>query len=166
MNGNPVSSDATADRSVVLRRFAGEALEVVALAPPPPMTGLIAEPGCRISARPDGDTEVYRVVLPEGYVVRPVDWRRFATEEARMRELLAQCVRDNLEESLFEPWTNAWRDRVVTQLQLALQDLISMFDVRRVSVEPGEVPGERRVMIEAQHVQRRVFSIGLVLREP
>jgi hypothetical protein len=153
-------------REIVLRRFDREPVEIVCLAIPAAAPALVAGPGTAITSHTDGETQVYRVVLPDGYAVRPVDWRRFAMDEARLRELLAQCVRDNLGEALFEPWSDAWRERAVAKLELALQDLGSMFEVLRVLVEPGGVHGERQVVVEARDVQRRVFSVGLVLGEP
>ena len=166
MNTQSTVREAACDRTIVLRRFAGEAVELVAIAAPPAMTGLVAAPGCRIAAWAEGDSWVYRVVLPEGYSLRPVDWRRFATDEAKLRELLVRCLQDNLEDALFEPWTAAWRDRAAARLRLALQDLSSMFEVVEIEIEPGEEAGDRQVRIQGRDVRRQVFHLALLLRAP
>jgi phage tail sheath protein FI len=134
-------------RTIVLRRFQREPVEVVCLELPAAAPALVAGPGCKVSSYADGDTQVYSVMLPDGYVVRPVDWRRFALDEPKMRELLSHCVRDNLAEAVFEPWSSTLADRVLPPLKLALQDLSSMLDVVDVQIEPGDQRDELRVSV-------------------
>jgi hypothetical protein len=58
-------------------------------------------------------------MLPDSYAVRPVDWRRFALDEQKMRELLAQCVLDNSAEALFDPLSSEQADRALPLLMPA-----------------------------------------------
>jgi hypothetical protein len=147
---------------IVLRRFDREPLEIVALTVPAVAPSLEGPRGCTVMAEADGDTRVYFVTLPEGYVVRPVDWRRFATDPERVRERIEMCVRDNLTEAQFEPWSPELRDRTTAQLTLALRDLGSMIDVRGVDYTPGEEPGERSVCVEYTDVDRRHHNVTFV----
>ena len=150
-------------RTIVLRRFEREPVEVVCLEVPPAAPTLVAGPGCKVSSYADGDTQVYSIVLPDGYAVRPVDWRRFALDEPKMRELLAHCVRDNLVDAVFEPWSSELADRVLPPLRLALQDLSSMLDVVDVRLEPGDQQDVWRVGIEVRDVRGHLSTVVIAL---
>jgi hypothetical protein len=147
----------------VLRRFENEAVEIVCLELPAVAPALVASPGCQVTGYADGDTQVYRVALATGYAVRPVDWRRFATDELKVRAMLTRCVRDNLAEAVFEPWSPALADRFVPRLTLALQDLSSMLEVIHVQLEPGDGPDALRVSVELRNVGGRAATVVLVL---
>lgn len=145
-------------RTIALRRFAGEPLEIVALDPPATEPTLEGPRGCRITSRTEKDTQVYHVELPPGYAVRPVDWRRFATDPDELGKRLETCVRDNLAEAMFEPWTEATRAWAVARLTLALDDLRSMITPHEVTCGPDSHPDLRQVCIEFSDVQGQVRS--------
>jgi hypothetical protein len=132
---------------ILLRRFVigavPEALEImptndrIAPAQDPP------EAICRISVMTEGDTQIYSVFLPQGFLIRPADWRRFAYDHARVTELLSLCVRDNLQGLDFVtfgvwPWPDEQREYAETTLMVALADLSSIFDAKSVRFERHE----------------------------
>jgi hypothetical protein len=89
-----------------------------------------------------------------GWLGEAEDWqRRFALVEPKMRELLVQCVRDNLADAAFEPWSSELADRVRPPLKLALQDLSSMLDVVDLRIEPGDQREELRVSVAVRDVR-------------
>ena len=145
-------------RVIVLRRFAGEPLEIVALDPPAAEPTLEGPRGCRITSRMERDTQVYQVELPAGYAVRPVDWRRFATDPDELGRRLETCVRDNLPETTVEAWTEATRAWAVARLTLALEDLRSMITPHEVTCGLDSHPELRQVYIEFSDVRGQVRS--------
>jgi hypothetical protein len=151
-------------RTLILRRLANEPLELVAVPIHPRFFSPRAS-ACRIRAWTDGDSQVFRVELPEGYAVEPVDWRRFAFDQDKMRALLSACVRDNLAESVFEPLTYPTRQHAIAQLTLALADLRSILEVRRVSYELSPKGGERLVTIEGTDVHHAPYSCVVSVRD-
>jgi hypothetical protein len=155
-NGQPV-------RRVALRRFAGESVEVVALNAPSPAPTLEGPRGCRIWSRSDGDTQVYELELPEGYVVRPIDWRRFGADPERVRALIVNCVRDNTVDAVFEPWTGVFRAQIAARLELALKDLSSMIEVVSVGLDSSQEPDQAMVSVEYADWQRRVHHLQLLV---
>ena len=155
-------NEPTEFRTVVLRRYNDESVEVVAVSPRPAEPPLVAPRGCRVNSWSEGDAQVYEVELPNGYVIRPVDWRRFACDSPLVEKLLATCVRDNLADAVFSPWTESSREATVERLVLALQDLSSMLDVRLVTCEPGDALGEQLVRIEFSDVHHRIRQCTLV----
>jgi hypothetical protein len=144
---------------LVLRRFVRrQAPEVLELMPSNAQIATIqdqADAVCRISVMTEGDTQAYSIHLPESLMVRPVDWRRFAYDHARVAELLSSCVRDNLEalgSVLFEPrpLSDEQREGAEATLRLALSDLSSIFDVNSVRCESGE-DGAFLVTVAGEH---------------
>jgi len=101
------------------------------------------------------DTQIYSVVLPDGLTVRPVDWRRFAYDHAKVTELLSRCIRDNLQALDFVtfgvwPWSDEQRTFAETTLMVALADLSSIFDIESVRFERHE-DGSLLTTIEGAH---------------
>jgi hypothetical protein len=124
--------------SLVLRRFENEVVELLPANPPTAGESDPAAAACRIDVRAEVDTRVYHVVLPDYLMVRPVDWRRFSYDHEKVQELLSRCVRDNLPQVGFEPWSEAQKARVEATLRLALGDLSSLFDLESVDCEARE----------------------------
>jgi hypothetical protein len=151
--------------ALVLRRFAGEPLEIVALAAPPAVPVLERPRGCAVRAAADGEMQVYVVEVPAGYAVLPVDWRRFATDPEQVRQRVVACVRDNLEWAAFEPKSADVKARIVEQLRRALGDLTSMLDVLEVGVEPHEGADQWSVRIAYRDVSRQVRTVEIILGE-
>jgi hypothetical protein len=155
-------------RRIVLRRFAnGLGTEVIELLPgnAPMAAGQDpADAACTLSAWTEGEFCIYTVDLPENLMVRPVDWRRFAYDHAKVEALVSLCVRDNLREVLFEPWSERLRERVETTLMLALDDLRSVFETRSVRCEGGP-DGTIRVTIEGEHknAEYRSYCVSVEL---
>jgi hypothetical protein len=110
---------------------------------------------CRISSVTDGDTQIYSVSLPKGFVVRPVDWRRFAYNHDKVAELLSRCIQDNLLALDFvafavRPWSDEQRALAENTLTMALADLGSIFDTKSVRFEFHE-DGTLLTVIEGEH---------------
>jgi len=157
----------TASSVLVLRRFETEALEVVALVGPSAAPSLAGPPGCSIHAWTDGEMRVYRVELPDGYVVRPVDWRRFASDPVQIRARIEACVNDNLGASAFEPWSDSALSDAQGQLTMALRDLSSIIEVLEVHCDVDREAGAILVTVDYVDVFRRrhnlVVSFGLLV---
>lgn len=157
----------TATSSLVLRRFEAEALEVVALVGPSATPSLAGPPGCSIRAWTDGEMRVYRVELPDGYVVRPVDWRRFASDPVQIRARIEACVNDNLGASAFEPWSDSSMSDAQGQLTMALRDLSSIIEVLEVHCDVDRGAGAILVTVDYVDVFRRrhnlVVPFGLLV---
>jgi hypothetical protein len=99
-----------------------------------------------------------------GWLGEAEDWqRRFALVEPKMRELLVQCVRDNLADAAFEPWSSELADRVRPPLKLALQDLSSMLDVVDLRIEPGDQREELRVSVAVRDVRGSNSNVVIAL---
>lgn len=145
--------------NIVLRRFVpGVKPEVIEVMHP---NGCLTDPSdpadavCRLSVMTEGDTQIYSVALPEGFIVRPVDWRRFAYDHAKVAELLSQCVHDNLQAldfvaSGFRPWSDEQRAFAEDTLTTALADLSSIFDSKSVRLEFPE-DGTLLTVVEGEH---------------
>ena len=154
---------------LVLRRFVrGQVPEVLELVPVNAATPTVqsqTDAACRISVMTDGETQVYNILLPERLTVRPVDWRRFAYDHARVAEFLEVCIRDNLgsmESVIFgtRPLSDERRDETEATLRLALSDLGSIFDVTSVKCE-SRVDGTLLVTIAGEHKngENRTFCV-------
>lgn len=85
-----------------------------------------------------GKAHLYFVRLPEGSKVLPVDWRRFSYDHAMVKELLTQCVQDNLQLFRFEPWSEDLRRSIERTMKVALGDLRTVFDVKYAECERTE----------------------------
>jgi hypothetical protein len=121
---------------LILRRFPNEAIEIVRVADTTaPKAGRTIG---RISSHPEGETQIYGILLAVGHQIKPVDWRRFAYDDARVKELLATCIHDNVESFVFEPASADLKQRVETQIAAALQDLTSIFDPKSVHCDFGK----------------------------
>jgi len=148
--------------SLVLRRFENECLELLpANAEIAALQGSAAA-ACRITAKTDGNTQIYRIFLPESLIVCPVDWRRFAYNHAKVVELLACCVRDNFLPLHFEPWSEDLKSHAENTMTLALGDLSSIFDLKSVHCEHPE--GNRfLVSIEGEHKNGEISTLHFPL---
>lgn len=128
-------SELSDDRSsLILRRFSNESIEIVQADTTTP--GASRTIG-RISSQTEGETQVYGIVLTAGHRIKPVDWRRFAYDHARVKELLAICIHDNLQSFVFEPSSADLKQRAETRIAEALQDLTSIFDTKSVDCDFG-----------------------------
>jgi hypothetical protein len=115
-------------RSIVLRRFANEALELLPSGP-----GLI-----RVSSSADAGAQVYGLALSPGCGVRPVDWRRVAYDHVEVQRRLRQCTVDNTADAMFAPMSAQLLKELAARIRLALADLSSVFDVVDVTCEARE----------------------------
>ncbi len=152
--------------SIVLRRFDNEAVELI------PTNARMTEPQdlvagiCQIAARIGEKSEeidtkkqdkkfenraqVYSVMLPESLIIRPVDWRRFAYDHAKVAELISVCVIDNLGSLIFEPLSDELKASIENTLMVALNDLSSIFEIQSVRCE-FSMEGRIEVTIEGEH---------------
>ena len=145
--------------AVTVRRFAGESIEIVCLALPVTTPALVAGPGCKVASWADGDMQVYGVELPDGYVVRPVDWRRFASDPVQIRARIEACVNDNLGASAFEPWSESSLSDARERLTMALRDLSSIIEVLEVHCDVEQDAGAILVTVDYVDVFRRRHNL-------
>lgn len=144
-------------RSLVLRRFENEAIELL---PADRQLAAVEDSAggtCRIAANTDGGVPIYHVLLPDSLAIRPVDWRRFAYDHVKVSELLSLCVRDNLIPLSVEAWSEELRQCIETTLTLALGDLNSVFDLKSVRCESGEDVGVV-IKIEGEHKNGQLMN--------
>lgn len=92
---------------------------------------------CEVQSREEGTFQIYSVRLPDSVTIRPGDWRQFAYDHQKVLELVTQCVRDNLNMPVFEPWpwSSDAKAEVENCLPRALYDLSSVFDLKSVTCE-------------------------------
>jgi hypothetical protein len=85
---------------MTLRRFPHEPIEIIqardSMSPEANRTS-------GFSSNTAGGMQVYDVHLADGAQVKPVDWRRFAYDHAKVKELLSSCIQDNLNVFMFYP---------------------------------------------------------------
>jgi len=110
---------------LIVLRFANEALEILPR----------GADSIRLSSWTEADTQVYAIELPPGCNVRPIDWRHVAYDHAEVRQRLAQCVQDNLADTVVEVGSAEVVQEVAARIRLALVDLSSVFDVIDVTCE-------------------------------
>jgi hypothetical protein len=86
-----------------------------------------------INADADRNMMRYGISLPEGYRVRPGDWRALIHDADAIGALIDMVVSDNSDVVLFEPWSSALGQQVSDRLRIALADLSRIVDVLDVS---------------------------------
>lgn len=123
---------------IVVRRFAhaGEMVELTFAGIPSPSVPAACRVFCDGRAGDDG-TLAYVVDLPENASIRPVDWRRFAYDHAKIASLVQACVQDNLMLAIGHHGALAEQhaSQVESALASALRDFGSIYDVVSVGVE-------------------------------
>jgi hypothetical protein len=121
-----------------VRRFgnAGETVELAFAAMPSPSMPATCRVFCDGQPGDDGAL-AYIVDLPEHASIRPVDWRRFAYDHAKIAARVQVCVQDNLMLAIGHHGALAERhaSEVESTLASALRDLGSIYDVASVQVE-------------------------------
>ena len=138
---------------IVLRRFANQgaaALEIRHASEQAEAGKNPWEEGCTVSALAEGDFIFYRIEFSKGLVVSPGNWKRFAYDHSRVAELLSFCVRDNLNEVAFDPWSDELKERVEGNLMTALRDLSTIFDIKSLRCE-YILDGAVATTIEGEH---------------
>lgn len=133
-----MSLDEVSPLPIVVRRFAHarELVELTFAGIPSPSAPAACRVFCDGRDRDDGAL-AYVVDLPENASIRPVDWRRFAYDHAKIVSLVQGCVQDNLMLAIGHHGVLAERhaSQVESALASALRDLGSIYDVVSVAVE-------------------------------
>jgi hypothetical protein len=148
VDGDPEFSDKNV--SVILRRFRHETIEIIQATNTASSTA--SRPIGRVSSYTEEEAQIFAVLLADDYRVRPVDWRRFAHDHAKVKELLSTCIHDNLKTLMFEPWSEDVKQRTETQITAALRDLTSIFDTK--SVQCDFASAGRRVTVTGETINR------------
>ena len=138
---------------VVLRRCENESISFVAV------EGARTENAvCRVAARQAENAFAYHVSVPDGFAVLPVDWRRFAYDHEKVKELLARCIQDNVSLFLFDAWSEDTKQLIEKTLRVALADLNTIFDTKYVECS-SEAEDVIRVEIRGEHKNGHLASV-------
>ena len=96
------------------------------------------------------DVIIYEIELEKGHAVRPASLRRFIHDNEKIQELIATCIQDNVKILSFYSWSETLKDRMESHLELALGDLISIFEVESVECASEDA----RILVTAHGVEK------------
>jgi hypothetical protein len=112
-----------------------------------------------INADADRNMMRYGISLPEGYRVRPGDWRALIHDADAIGALIDMVVSDNSDVVLFEPWSSALGQQVSDRLRIALADLSRIVDVLDVTCERDADPLQIRLDLEFKDGKRSTRTL-------
>lgn len=105
---------------------------------------------CALRSWVEGEVCFYSIELPASWQIIPANWKRFAYDHDKIKALLLDCIKDNVQELSFAPWSGIVKLQLENTLHTALGDLSSVFDTGTVACEQDS-PEKIVVRVEGEH---------------